>query len=171
MSFLGKASLSIVKGLLWGAQRQNKFFTLLIAKTQLIPTPIIPLSIVASTIPGRSVGTISLNDIGTKYTMAGDVTFEDWKVTIRTFEYLDYRQIKSWFELIHSPMNGQRALPKDYKTICTVSQLEHSSGFPMTNILLKGVFPKSIGEIQLDESVPELIKFDVVLNVDDIIFL
>jgi len=171
MGFLAKESLSIVKSMLGGSHRANHFFTMLLAKTQIIPLPIVPMSIVSATIPGRSLSEIKFIDAGTTYTIAGDTTFESWEVKIRTFEYLDYRMIKSWFESIHAPMNGSRANPKEYKSICTVSQIDYRTGLPLHNFLLKGVYPKNIGSVQFDEDSSELITFTVTLNIDDIIVL
>lgn len=171
MGGIASLTLSGVKLMLGGAQRSNKFFTMLLTKTQLIPLPIIPLSIIATTFPGRELSELEFNDMGTKYSIAGDVKFNDWTVTIRTFNYLDYRQIKSWFELIHTPMEGTRALPSEYKSMCTVSQTNHTSPIPLTNLLLKGVYPKSIGDVTLSEDSPDLVTFDVTFNVDDIMMM
>ena len=171
MPFLAKESISIVKSLLGGTQKANNYFTMLLTKNQLFPLPLVPMSIIATGVPGRSLGKISVMDMGTTYNIAGDTVFEDWKVTIRTFQYIDYRMIKSWFENIHSPMNGNRTSPKDYKSTCTVSQIDHRSGLPLTNFIIKGVFPLSVSEVTFSEDSNELIKFDVTFNVDDIIVL
>lgn len=171
MPILAKESISVVKSLLGGTQKSNNFFTMLLTKNQLFPLPLVPMSIISATVPGRSLGKIEVMDMGTKYTIAGDTTFDDWKVTIRTFQYLDYRMIKSWFENIHSPMSGDRITPKEYKSTCTVSQIDHRTGLPLTNFILKGVYPTQISDVTFSEDSADLIKFDVTLNVDDIIVL
>lgn len=168
---MSNMSLSVVKRLLGGNQRKNQFFTMLLTKTQLIPLPITPMSIVSASLPSRKLSELSVNDLGTTYKIAGDTTFDDWNVTIRTYQYIDYRQIKSWCELIHSPMNAKRALPKDYKSTCTLSQIDYSTGLPLTNFIIKGVYPKSIGEIEFSEESSDLVQFTVTFNVDDIITL
>jgi len=157
--------------LLGGAQKTNNFFTMLLTKTQILPLPIVPMSITSATLPGRSLGIATFTDMGTTYNFATNTTFDQWTVTIRTFQYVDYRMIKSWFEKIHSPMNGERSLPKDYKSICTLSQIDHVTGLPLTNFILKGIFPVKLGEIKFDETQGELVTFDVTFNIDDIIVL
>lgn len=163
-----QTGLSGLKSQLRGVQRANKFFTLLFTKVKFIPLPLDPLTIISTTFPGREVGTITVNDLGTEYTLAGDVTYNDWEVTIRTWNYLDYNMIRTWVESIHSHAKGAKAKPKDYKSMCTVSQLDNVSGSPVSNMLLKGVFPKSISDITFAEDNEELVTFTVSLNIDSI---
>ena len=160
--------LSGLKSQLRGVQRANKFFTLLLTKVRFIPLPLDPLSIIATTFPGREIGSITVNDLGTEFTIAGDATFNDWEVTIRTWNYLDYTMIKYWFDSIHSPTKGVKGKPTDYKSICTVSQMDNVSGLPVSNMMLKGVYPKSISDISFAEDNEELVTFTVSFNIDTI---
>ena len=171
MAILGGESLSMVKMALGGAQKSNNFFTMILAKTQLIPLPINPISIIATNLPSRTISKIQFKDMGTTYNIAGDTTFGDWSITIRTYQFIDYRQIKSWCESIHAPMSGKRSLPKVYKTTCTLSQIDHKTGLPFTNFIIKGVYPVSISDIKYSEDTSDLITFDVTFNVDDVITL
>lgn len=159
-----------IKNRMSGFQRSNRFMVVLAAMS-MIPVPIDPVVVTSTTMPGRSVGEIIIGDIGTDISIAGDVTFNDWTVTIRTFEYIDYRTFKSWFNTIHDPSIREKGTPSSYKTIATVSQLDDKS-IPIHNMVLKGVYPKSLSDISFStENDNQIVTFDVTFNVDDIVFL
>jgi len=156
-----------IKSRLNGFQKNNRFFSLILAKNDYIDLPIDPISVTSSSMPGRTVGESKIIDFGISYSIAGDLEYNDWSCTIRTWNYIDYRQIKYWFDMIHNESTIKRAKPSEYKTIGTLSQL-NLDNMPIFNDIIKGVYPKSVGDITLSDDGDGLVTFDVTFNVDGI---
>lgn len=165
--------LTSIKSRIPGFYRPNRFFLMLMAKTDFgFPLPIDPLIVKTANMPGREVGEIILSDAGIDYSIAAEPTFNDLVITIRTWHYMDYRLIQSWFDSIHNPINGTKNKPLQYKTEATIGQVGDNgitSEMPLHNLRLYGVYPKSIDDISFDTSeAGEVVTFTVTLNVDKI---
>lgn len=156
-----------MKSRLGGFQKSNKYFTMILAKNNFINLPIDPIAVTAVGMPGRALGETQIMDFGIPYTIAGDLTYNDWTCTIRTWNYVDYRQMKYWFDIIHNESTKKRAQPKEYKTVCTVSQLNQHN-VPIYTSIIKGVYPKSISDISMADDNDAIVTFDVTFNVDGI---
>ena len=171
-----------IKSRISGFYRPNRFLLILMTKNKYgIPVPVDPLIVSAANMPGRSLQEQKLYKNGVEYKYAGAPTFEDLKITITTWHYIDFRAFQAWFDWIWNPdmarlassvSAGDMPSPKDYKTDAYLGQVGDSgitSSIPLHNMILKGVYPKSIGDVEFSQDpAQEFVKFTVTLSVDSI---
>lgn len=203
-----------------GLQPNNKFLVKLMTLPYgFAPTMLKSYTITSVNIPGVSIGKVPIYEMGKEYNIAGRTTYNDWEVTIRTWQYDDLRLFKRWVSQTELPIehkiDGQRVIDKgrasSYKSQCELTMLDNESkksndtgpiqfeqpntfekminnftggsfGIqkpkpkPETNgdaevqeqatIILDGVFPIAISDIQYSEGEMEFVEFNVTFNID-----
>lgn len=162
--------LTSIKSRISGLYRTNRFFLILLTKNQFnFPLPLDPILVSVVNMPGRSVEDIPFVHGGVNYMIAGDPTFNDLTVRIKTWHYVDFRMMQQWMDAINDPNDNKRLKPSQYKTAGSIGQAGDKSILPLHNLALKGLYPKSISDIEFDTSEStELVSFTVTFNVDSI---
>ena len=121
----------------------------------------------ASNIPPSTINFINVSYFGRKIKVAGDRTFDEaWTVTIMNDEdFLIRNAMEDWMSSINSHEENLRefasASPLLYKSQAQVTQFS-KTGIPIREYTFYGIFPTSLGNIQLDwETNDQIEVFDV----------
>lgn len=117
---------------------------------------IAPFMCQATELPSSTVSPIDVPYFGRKIKVAGDRTFEPWRVTVMNDEDFRIRQsLEDWHNKINS-MSGNlnttgSSEPKNYKTNAEVHQYAKSNDTtPVRIYKMFGIFPTDISAISLD---------------------
>ena len=122
----------------------------------------------ATSIPEMTVGNTDLNFRGGQYKLPGDKTFGDWTFTvINDTDFLIRDAFEYWNDLIVGNVDRDSAVEDDplaYMSNGTVAQLSRN-GNTLKTYLMTGVWPQTVGGIQLDmNSTDSIEKFDVTMK-------
>lgn len=113
----------------------------------------------ASALPASTISAIEIPYFGRRVKIAGDREFENWSISVMNDENFKIRHaMEQWHNRINSlsgNVNTIGANPSAYKSdIMYVDQYSKAGGNPGGNIIRSyqffGVFPLSIGEIELN---------------------
>jgi hypothetical protein len=125
----------------------------------------------ASKIPSTTIDHIVIEYQQIDFKFGGKKKYDDWTISFNVDKVADIRRkFEKWSNLIHEVKKDSFAHKffKDYKSDETFSMLGKKSG-PLTisDILivkLYGVWPSSIGEIEMDYSNQDFAHFDVTFS-------
>ena len=124
----------------------------------------------SSTIPGREVEALDVPFMGAQYKLAAGVTYPDWEVSFRIDDNYDvYKKFRAWSELIKGTQTNIASFPAQYKTDPELYQLD-GAGNKLTKITLKGAFPTTIGDVDLDMAANDIQLLSVTFAYDMNIF-
>jgi len=117
----------------------------------------------ATSIPAMNIGTVTVNFRGRPVYLAGDRTFDPWKITV--LNDTNFR-LRDAFERWQNGMNNMSdneglVNPVDYQVDAFIDHLDRN-GAAIKSYTLRGCFPIGIQEIALDmDQATEVEKFDV----------
>lgn len=117
---------------------------------------ITPFLVQASEIPSSQIGAIEVPYMGRKIRVAGDRTFEAWRVTVINDEDFKIRHaLEDWHNRINSVEGNLNTTgnsrPNNYKQDAIVDQYAMSNDqSPIRTYKLYGAFPTDISSIDLD---------------------
>ena len=117
---------------------------------------IAPFMVQATEIPASTIGAIEVPYWGRKIRVAGDRTFEPWRVNVLNDEDFKVRHsLESWHNRINSVEGNLNttgsASPENYKTTAEVWQFGKANEVnPIRKYKLYGLFPTDISSIDLD---------------------
>lgn len=104
----------------------------------------------ATALPGKDIGEVALNYLNHTISYRGDITYQDWHVTILMDQDWQLKtQLEEWMEQIQSAddITGAGALT-EYAATATVSQLS-TQGTPIATYELYNIWPISMPTIEL----------------------
>lgn len=161
------ASISEVKSRITGKSRANRFRITL-------PTPlggtIKEVMIKASALPGRTFEPLEVKHRGATIKLAGDPSYNDWKVEVWAEDYTEYQNFFNWMNLSGETVLNTRGEPSVYKMDGVKVEQLGLMNEPVAIAWLYGVWPSDIGDISYDHDAGELVKFEVTFKLDSIAF-
>ncbi len=118
-------------------------------------------------LPASSLEDKNFDFQGSQYKMAGHATFDDWTVTFYCDEYQKLRHtFLAWQSVIYDPVRQIPFTAGSYKrSDIKVYQLS-KDGNVVTGYNFFGMYPKRVGEIQLDQGSKEISTFSVTFAYD-----
>ena len=125
----------------------------------------------AAQIPAATLGIAPVSYFGREVKLAGNRTFEDWTVTILNDEdFLVRDGMERWSNAINGLQSNLRsfslATAAQYKRSATVTQFS-KTGVPIRSYQFVGIFPTSVGAIDLDWSTNDAVEtFPVTFSYD-----
>lgn len=125
----------------------------------------------AASVPNRDINPIAVPYFGRNIKVAGvNQNYADWNVTIINDEdYAIRNAFEEWSHAINSPIGNIRRLPTSeqslYKTVADVTHYSQT-GQKLREYKFHGVFPVSVGAMQLDWGQDDITSFDITLSVD-----
>jgi hypothetical protein len=126
------------------------------------------LFVKSASLPGSTVGEISIPFRGRTFFIPGDRTFEDWTVTVINDVTFDVRNtMERWMSMMsnHTVNTGNEDI-KQYKGNALVSQL-NKLGQKIKTVQIHGIFPSTMDAIELSsESNDSIEEFTVTFKVD-----
>ena len=107
----------------------------------------------ATSIPGQSLGTVSVPFRGRVLQLAGDRTFAPWSVTVlNDTDFLIYRAMERWFNGMNNMTDNEVLTnPSNYQVDIKVDHLDRN-GATLKTYILRGAFPTSLSDIDLSAS-------------------
>jgi len=107
----------------------------------------------ATSIPGQSLGTVSVPFRGRVLQLAGDRTFAPWSVTVlNDTDFLIYRAMERWFNGMNNMTDNEGLTnPSNYQVDIKVDHLDRN-GATLKTYILRGAFPTSLSDIDLSAS-------------------
>ena len=117
----------------------------------------------AAGMPGMAIPAIKIPFRGRSLQIAGDRTFENWKITVlNDTDFKLYRAFERWMNGINNMSDNEGiANPADYQVDAFVDQLDRN-GTTLKSYTYRGIFPVELTgfEMSYAEST-EIEKFDV----------
>ena len=122
-----------------------------------------------TSLPGRTIGDVTLNWQGMKYNIAGDPTFEDITFTfLNNYEWDLRKFFESWLESIAQMSTNERSEPGAYKSdVITMQQLGRTQKDVLATYKLIGAYPITLAAQELSmenndqtEEISVTIKYD-----------
>ena len=109
----------------------------------------------ATSIPGTTIGAVTVPYFGREIKFAGNRTFADWTVTVINDENFKVRgRLEAWMDKINNHSTNLRATEgavNAYFGNATVTQLSKgNSTSPLRSYIFKQIFPIDLSEITLD---------------------
>ena len=122
-------------------------------------------------IPNGTIGVAQLNYFGRLVKFPGNRTFTDWTCTIiNDTDFSARRAIESWMDQISGNITNTRSpltAAGGYKGTATVTQYS-STGRPIRDYLVRGIFPIEMAAIALDWNTNDAIEtFDMTFSIED----
>jgi len=122
----------------------------------------VPFMVQASSIPESTLGQITVPYFGRQIKLAGDRTFGTWTVNIINDEdFLIRNAMEQWSNTINSHQGNLRGFgassPLLYKSQAQVIQYS-KTGLPIRTYQFNGIFPLSIGAIDLNWGTTDTIQ-------------
>ena len=107
----------------------------------------------ATSIPGQSLGTVSVPFRGRVLQLAGDRTFAPWSVTVlNDTDFLIYRAMERWFNGMNNMTDNEGLTnPSNYQQDVIIDHLDRN-GATLKRYILRGAFPTSLSDIDLSAS-------------------
>lgn len=103
----------------------------------------------SSSIPGTTMGSVTVPYFGREVKFAGNRTYGDWTITVINDEDFTHRnQFESWINQINAPITNTR-LNSLYTATGTVVQ-KSKEGLDLRTYSFVNIFPTDLGEITLD---------------------
>lgn len=158
--------------LVGGGQRSNQFsvqltFPQIVDGGTAAPAILLaPFMINASRLPGSTIETIEAFWRGRRVPLAGERTFEDFTITVTNdTNFALHTAFNIWSNLINNVNdNTGITVPSAYVADAYVSALDRN-GLETKTYKIKGIWPKTISEIELDFKNPEIQNFTVTFPV------
>lgn len=109
----------------------------------------IPFMVKAASIPESTTGNIQVPYFGRMVKYAGDRVFQPWSVTVINDEDFAIRNaMEAWSNSINTHITNFRTAPANYKAQAQVTQYG-KDGFVLREYTFEGLFPTSVGSIEL----------------------
>ena len=107
----------------------------------------------ATSLPGQTLGTVSVPFRGRVLNLAGDRTFSPWSVTVlNDTNFKIYRAFERWMNGMNTMTDNEGLTnPINYQTDVIVDQLARN-GAVLKRYTLRGSFPTSLADIELSAS-------------------
>ena len=107
----------------------------------------------ATSIPAMNIGTVSVNFRGRTVYLAGDRTFEAWKITVLNDTNFKLRDaFERWQNGINNMSDNEGLVnPVDYQVDAFVDQLDRN-GNVIKSYTFRGMFPTTLDDIALSYS-------------------
>ena len=104
-----------------------------------------------TSIPAMTVGTVNVPFRGRNIKIAGDRSFEEWTVTVYNDTNFKLRNaFERWQNGINNMSDNEGLTnPVDYQVDAFIDHLDRN-GNTVKSYTLRGAFPTSVGEIELD---------------------
>lgn len=129
----------------------------------------IPFMVKASTIPSSTINSIDVPYFGRKIKVAGDRTFEPWRVTVINDEdFLVRNAMEAWMSAINTHEGNLSAAtgPLQYKAQAQITQFS-KSGVPLRVYNFNGLFPTEVAAMNMSwEENDRIEEFDVTFAYD-----
>lgn len=121
----------------------------------------------AASIPGRTLGEMSMTWMGNVYKLAGDPTFDDIQLTfINNASFSIRESIELWIDGIANVIKNTRSSHLDYKGTLRLDQFGSGNNV-IARYYLHGVWPKTIDAIEMSHETGDSIEeFSVTFSVD-----
>lgn len=131
-----------------------------------------PFMVQATSLPASNISPIQVPYWGRKIKVAGDREFEDWQVSVMNDEDFKVRHaLETWHNRINS-LSGNlnttaSSAPSNYKTQAEVKQYSKIGGSPIRVYKFYGIFPLSVGAIDVSwEATNQIETFPVTFSYD-----
>ena len=127
-------------------------------------TELAAFMIKAASLPGSTIGEIAVPFRGRKLKIAGDRSFDDWKVTVINDVNMPLRNaFEAWSNGINTNIsNGGRTNPSSYMTDMRIDQLDRGGNISKSYIF-RGCWPKVIDPIEMAYETEGIQDFGVTL--------
>jgi len=161
----------------FGGARPSQFDVIITAPGSLVGVNIaankLRFTCKAASIPTSELGEVQAFYFGRPTKYAGNRTFEDWTVTVMNDEdWIVRNALEQWNNAINAHEenvrhNGANATASSYKGVAIVRQYGKENEILQT-YTLKGVWPKNVGEIELNwENANQIEEFQTIFTYDD----
>ena len=120
----------------------------------------------AAGLPGMAIPAIKIPFRGRSLQIAGDRTFEDWKITVlNDTDFKLYRAFERWMNGINNMTDNEGiANPADYQVDGFIDHLDRN-GSTLKSYTYRGLFPTALGNIDLNYNANDAIEeFSVTFN-------
>ncbi|MCS7316907.1 MAG: hypothetical protein NZZ41_01105 [Candidatus Dojkabacteria bacterium] len=119
-----------------------------------------------TSLPSYNIGDASIDFHGRKIKFADNASFDEWTVSFLCDEYHKLRhKFLTWQSLIYDPRRDVLYSPHSYKKNGVKVTLLSKNGEPVTGYEFFGMFPKKVGEIQLNHQ-KNINEFSVTFDYD-----
>ena len=128
----------------------------------------VPFMVKASIIPSSTINSIDVSYFGRKIKVAGDRTFEPWRVTVINDEdFLIRNAMEAWMSAINTHEGNLSAVgPVQYKAQAQITQFS-KSGVPLRVYNFNGLFPTEVAAMNMSwEDNDRIEEFDVTFAYD-----
>lgn len=128
----------------------------------------VPFMVKASIIPSSTINSIDVPYFGRKIKVAGDRTFEPWRVTVINDEdFLIRNAMEAWMSAINTHEGNLSAVgPVQYKAQAQITQFS-KSGVPLRVYNFNGLFPTEVAAMNMSwEENDRIEEFDVTFAYD-----
>ena len=107
----------------------------------------------ATSIPGQSLGTVSVPFRGRVLNLVGDRTFAPWSMTVlNDTDFKIYRAMERWMNGMNNMTDNEGLTnPSNYQVDIKVDHLDRN-GATLKTYILRGAFPTSLDDIALSAS-------------------
>lgn len=114
-------------------------------------------------IPSETIGERTMSYQSQILKLSGDRTYDDWTCTVyNTEEWITRNDIEKWMKIINDPETNFKTSHSSYMGEVTINQLSINDLSIVATYILKGAWPKTVGEITLDwETADEKETFDI----------
>lgn len=122
----------------------------------------------AAAIPGKTIGDIDVPYMGKKIKIAGDVTFEDWQLTVLMDEDYGVRKgLEQWMERIARNSSALAAnAHKQYKRDAYIIHLGNN-GNVINKYQMIGCYPSQLSSIDMNwDQTDQVIEYTVTMRFD-----
>ena len=105
----------------------------------------------ATSIPGQSLGTVSVPFRGRVLNLVGDRTFAPWSMTVlNDTDFKIYRAMERWMNGMNNMTDNEGLTnPSDYQVDIFVDHLDRN-GSTLKSYTLRGAFPTALDDIALN---------------------
>ena len=113
----------------------------------------------ATSLPGQTLGTVSVPFRGRVLNLAGDRTFNPWSVTVlNDTDFKIYRAFERWFNGMNNMTDNEGLTnPSDYQVDIFIDHLDRN-GSTLKSYTLRGAFPTALDDIELAYSTNNAIE-------------
>ena len=130
----------------------------------------VPFMVKSATIPSSTLSMIEVPYFGRKIKLAGNRTFEEWQVSVLNDEDFAIRNaLEAWSNAINGVTSNLNSVavasPALYKSTAQVTQFS-KTGVPIRVYNLIGLWPQTIGQIDLNWETEGVQEFPVTFSYD-----
>lgn len=159
-------TLSTFKSNVKDVARPNRFYVIMDSPAPGMDEKI-SYYIKSASLPGKNLGEIQLNWQGMNTKIAGDITFDDWSVTVLSDPEMKVRQaFLDWQMLVADHLSNIREEPVNYKKDLLVQKLDRQGNVVQT-FKLVGAWVKTMDQVELSTDTNDAaMEFTVTFSYD-----